>query len=334
MLLTRTVIAAFVALFGIAAVSFSAFAEEPPVGPSDVIRLFTDLVEKEAQGVDYLEPEDVERIRLGALDIFPLEPTVPAKEAARKDREGEMAFLAEELRKEFPLSDAEFRQAAEKEAEALFPLYERGDQAAVTYRFGKYSAKGVYYGKRGDYLLIGETTVPIPDLPEEELRKFDAQKTRQARDAFIQKKCGEYAEKKRIAARDMRERWVSGREERRFKLGFLRYAQKWYTGERLLDELVRRKNLDLLQNVREKAARTAASGDFPGARKILQDFLARHPALTPELKDVMEELARAESEARSRTERKEAKKMTDPEQARKDVEKMVAQWQELKIIEA
>ena len=98
------------------------FAAEPG-GSADVIRAFTCLVEKEAEGIDYLEAENEARIRTEAEKIFPLRPSVSSKEAARMDREGEKAFLEDELSKVFPLSEAENRRIAEKEAETVFPLY-------------------------------------------------------------------------------------------------------------------------------------------------------------------------------------------------------------------
>ena len=299
------------------------FAAEPG-GPADVIRSFSDLVDRAAESAEYLEAEHAARIRIEAEKIFPLLPSVSSKEAARMDREGEKAFLAEELRKEFPVSDTEIRHAMEKEAETLFPLYEKGEKVNVSYRFGKYHASGVYYGKKGEYLQIGRASVPIQDLSEEELRKFDPARNKEVRSAYILEKCREYTEKKQSAARTLKVRWDSGRDDRRFKLGFFRFSQKWYTGEQLLEELIDRKNREFLQALKEKAEHLAQSGDFSGADQILQDFLTRHPALTSELEPIREKLRLSAGEDRCRAALKEAEAMSDPAQAQAFLEKFLA----------
>ena len=299
-------------------------ADMPSAGSTDVLRAFKDLVEKESEGLDYLEPDDISRIREQAEKIFPLQPAVSSKEAVRRDREGEKAYLAGELQKAFPLTDAEVRRSAEKESQTVYPLYEKGDMAEVSYRFGKYHAKGIYYGRTGDYLKIGKTSVPVPDLPDEELRKFEPERNRKARDAFILQKCGDFAEKKRAAVRELKTRWADGREERRFQLGFLRFSQKWLSGEQILDELLRRKNHELLKSLRDKASRTAKSGDLSGAKNIFQDFLSRHPALSSELKPDLDALDRTDGENRVRTALEQAAAISDPDQAQVFLKKLFA----------
>lgn len=303
----------------------SALLAAEPGGPADVIRSFSELVDREAGSAEYLEAEDAARIRIEAEKIFPLLPSVSSKEAAKMDRDGEKAFISKELKKEFPVSDTEIRRSVEKEAETLFPLYEKGEKANVSYRFGKYHADGIFYGKKGEYLQIGRTSVPIQDLPEEELRKFDPARNKQARSAYILEKCRDYTEKKQSAVRTLKVRWDSGRDDRRFKLGFFRFSQKWYTGEQLLEELILKKNRELLQSVREKAEQQAQSGDFSGADQILQDFLTRHPALTSELEPVREKLRLSAGESRTAAALKEAEAISDPVQARAFLEKFLAE---------
>jgi len=302
---------------------FSAHAATPG-DPTEIIHSFSALVDEEAAGVDYLEEEQVSRIRARAGELFPLRPKVSAGEAARIEKEGEKAFLAEEIRKTFPRSEAEVRQDAEKEAADLFPFFEKGDRAEVTYRFGKYHAKGVYYGQKGEYLLIGGTSVPVRDLKEEELRKFDPEKNKAAREAHVRTKCKEHAEKRQAALRDLQELWDHGREDRRFRLGYLRFLRKWRSGEQLLDELVRRKNRELLQAVRERSEKLVRIGDLGGADQILQRFLTAHPALASELEPDRQRLRQAAAEERSREALAAAGRIPDPDEARSFLEKFLA----------
>ena len=301
----------------------SAFAAAPGC-PADVMRSFSELVEKEAEAAGYLEEKQVIRLRAQAEEIFPLHPKVSIGEAARLDREGEKTFLNEEIRKKFPRHDAEYRRAVEKEAEALFPLYGKGAHVEVSYRFGKYHAKGVYYGRKGEYLQIGAASVPVRDLSEEELRKFDPEKNREARSSYIKAKCDEFAEKKQAALRALKEQWDAGQEDRRFKLGYLYFFGKWQSGEQLLDELIRMKNSSLLQALRVKSEDLARSGDLAGAEQVFQRFLTDHPALSSELEPDRQRLKRSTVEERSRIALETAGKMSDPGEARAFLEKFLA----------
>lgn len=302
---------------------FSAAAAEP-VSPGSVMKAFSALVDKAAEDAGYLDPEQVARIRTQAEKIFPLHPEIPSREAARLDREGEQAFISGEIRKKFSRSAAEVREELEKKAATLFPLFEKGVKVEITYRRGKYHAKGVYYGRAGDYLRIGGTSVPVRDLSEDDLRKFDSEKNKAVKTAYIQAECGEYEAKRQAAMRNLKEQWDNGREERRFKLGYLRFARKWRSGGQVLDELVRRKNRDLLQAVREKAEKLAARNNFSGAEKILRRFVSAHPDSSAELEPDLKRLHHAASLERSRAALAAAGTISDPGEALAFLEKFLA----------
>ena len=190
---------------------------------------------------------------------YPVQPPKTSLDALHAARERMRELVDEELP---PLKEEEVKaRAAEK-----YPIYEVGDVVTVTYLPNparKTTVTGVYRGRQGEYLIVGGRRIHLHDFRvleenQEELIKFDTEKSMQLRDQFIER-AYEKQQKAREAVREAHWKEIRREEHRKAvdwneRNGYIFLDGDWERLRNVLSVVVRR----VRQSLREKEAVAAA----------------------------------------------------------------------------
>ncbi len=129
--------------------------------------------------------------------------------------------------------DNRIKNAAMRDAEKKFPLYQKGDKVVVSYLQARYIQKieGILCAVNAKNIKVNDTTIPLVDMDEKERSKFDPRTNQIMRDRHIKEKLKQYAQKKDNEKQESMEALQAGIDLQNEKNGYIFEPKlaKWIT---------------------------------------------------------------------------------------------------------
>lgn len=142
----------------------------------------------------------------------------------------ELADLAmEEIRKEYPKDEKEYKKELQEKAEKMYVSYKEGTTIVLTYMRGnrRYKIRDVFYKFNGNTVSIGLKTISFYDLPEEDKIHVSQAYAQKKRDDYVNRELTLYLNKRRDALLSEVLKLERQQLKSNIEAGFVKYADMW-----------------------------------------------------------------------------------------------------------